>query len=246
MIKEALEFIAGLKDQRPIIQEVGEHSYAVKSDRTLGEVVRDPAPIAKPTLALCTLTGFVDAYKANVDGFDPATCAVQVESYDSVALVSLAADEHGRRHVWCRAKSTEINPFRFGGYYDPEEFLIALQMSFAPSDNLSNLIGVCSNLTASSSVHVADDGFSQRVVVEEGGVSRGTVNIPPRMALAPFRTFREIKPIESDFLVRMQGKKEALPQIAVFAVDGGAWKNDTTLAVKEWLVEQLPEATVIA
>jgi hypothetical protein len=245
MIAEALAFLASLKDNRPIIQVVGDNSYAVKADRTLGDVIRDPAPTAKPTLALSTLTGFVDAFTAKVDEF-PAEVAVQIESYDSVALVSLRADEFGRRHTWLRAKSAEINPFKFQTYYDPEEFVIALQVSFAPSENLTTLLKVCSNLTAGCSVQVSDDGFTQTVVMTEGGVTRTGVAIPPRMALAPYRTFREIEPIESDFLLRMQGKRDALPQIALFAVDGGGWKHDTALAVKAWMQEQLPQATVIA
>ena len=247
MIAEALEFITGLKDSRPITETVGAATYAVKSDRTLGDVIRPPAPIAKPTLALATLNGFVDAIVGRVDQFPVDEVAVHVESYSSVALVSLQADEFGRRHVWLRAKAEEVNPFRFEKYYEsPEDLLIALQGSFLPSDNLTNLLRLCSNLTAGSSVQTADDGFSQRVVIQEGGVTRGGVELPPRIALAPYRTFREISPVESDFLVRMQGKKDALPQIALFGVDGGGWKLDTVLAVKAWMLERISTILVIA
>jgi hypothetical protein len=247
MIAEVLEFITGLKDSRPITETVGEATYAVKSDRTLGEVIRPPAPIAKPTLALATLNGFVDAIAAKVDEFPADAVAIHVESYSSVALVSLKADEFGRRHVWLRAKHEEVNPFRFERYYEsPEDLLIALQGSFLPSDNLTNLLRLCSNLTAGSSVQTADDGFSQKVVIQEGGVTRGGVELPPRIALAPYRTFREITPVESDFLIRMQGKKDALPQIALFGVDGGGWKLDTVLAVKTWMLERISTILVIA
>jgi hypothetical protein len=95
MIAEVLEFITGLKDSRPITETVGEATYAVKSDRTLGEVIRPPAPIAKPTLALATLNGFVDAIAAKVDEFPADAVAIHVESYSSVALVSLKAGEFG-------------------------------------------------------------------------------------------------------------------------------------------------------
>jgi hypothetical protein len=247
MIAEVLEFVTGLKDRRPITETVGDATYAVKSDRTLGEVIRPPAPIAKPTLALATLNGFVDAVKANVDEFAADGVVIHVESFSSVALISLKADDFGRRHVWLRAKHEEVNPFRFESFYDsPDDLLIALQGSFIPSDNLTNLLRLCSNLTAGSSVQTADDGFSQKVVVQEGGVTRGGVELPPRIALAPYRTFREIDPVESDFLIRMRGKKDALPQIALYGVDGGGWKLDTVLAVKFWLQASLPDVTVIA
>lgn len=247
MIKEALEFIAGLKDSRPITETVGEATYAVRSDRTLGEVIRPTAPIAKPTLALATLNGFVDAVKAKVDEFPADGVAVHVENFSSVALISLKADEFGRRHDWMRARHEGGNPFKFEQYYEsPDDLLIALQGSFIPSDNLTNLLRLCSNLTAGSSVQTADDGFSQKVVVQEGGVTRKGVDLPPRIALAPYRTFREIAPVESDFLIRMRGKKDALPQIALYGVDGGGWKLDTVLGVKSWLQEKLPGMTVIA
>jgi hypothetical protein len=246
MIKEVLEFITGLKDQRPIIQEVDGSTYAVKADRTLGEVIRKPAPIAKPTLVLATLTGFVDAIVQKIDELPNAAVAAHVESFDTVALVSMDADEFGRRHVWLRSKCTEANQFRFGQYYEPEEFQIAVQSSFLPTENAKALLQLSSSLTAGSTVHVADDGFSQSVTVTEGGVSRASVQIPPRIGLAPYRTFREIEAVESDFLVRMQGKKDQLPQIALFAVDGGRWKHDTVLRVKGWLQEKAPDVPVIA
>jgi hypothetical protein len=245
MIKEALDFILGLQDKRPVTVEVDGNSYAVKPDRTLGDVIRKPAPIAMPTLNLSTLTGFVDAFHSDVDEF-PGECAVQVVNHEHVALIALKADEFGRRHTWLSAKSAEVIPFRFENYYEQEALLIALQMSFAPSENLTNLLRVCSNLKAGNSVQTADDGFSQTVVIQEGGVTSTGVTMPSRIGLAPYRTFREVAPIESDFLVRMQGKKDSLPLIALFPVDGGGWKHETALAVKAWLVAALPEATVIA
>lgn len=247
MIAEALEFLKNLKDDRPIVQQVGGDTYAVKVDRTLGDVIRKPAPLAKPTLVLSTLTGFVDAYKRRIDDFDPKEVAVHVEGYNVVALVAIEADEFGRRHTYLRAKCEDACGFLFLCYYaNPEEFLIAVHTWFAPTDNAQNLIRVCSNLTSGSSVQTADDGLSQRVVVHEGGVTRTGVDIPPRIALAPYRTFREVTPVESDFLLRMQGKKDALPQIALFPVDGGRWKTDTVLALQSWLQAALPDATVIA
>jgi hypothetical protein len=241
------------KADRAVTVEVRGDHFAVNADGTLGAPIHPVlpvAPVATPVLQLSTLSGLVAAYKANVDGFNEGhgAFAVQVESFDSVALVSLQADEWGRRHVWARAKSAEINPFKFDQYMDPEMFLITAQAGFMPIDgNYTNMLKLCSSLKAGSSVHVADDGYSQKVVISDGGVEHGEVSLPPRLGLRPYRTFREIDPVESDFLLRFKAQKDALPLVALLSVDGGGWKTDTAHAVGGWLKRNLPEgATIIA
>lgn len=238
------------KVDRPVTVEVLNTPFAVKADGTLGERVPPPlpiAPVAKPVLSLTTLSGLVAAFKANVDKFaDGGAFAVQVEAFDSVALVSLEADEWGRRHVWARAKSTEVNPFRFGEYLEPEMFLITAQAGFMPIDgHYTNMLKLCSSLKAGSSVSVADDGYSQKVVIQEGGVNHGEVALPPRVSLRPYRTFREVDPVESDFLLRFKAQKDSLPLAALIPVDAGRWKTDTALSVAAWLKKRLPDSAVI-
>lgn len=238
------------KPERPVTVDINGDPFAVKVDGTLGDPVRKPlpvAPVATPVLQLSTLSGLVAAYNADVDGFKTgARSAVQVESFDSVALVSLEADEWGRRHVWARAKSTEINPFKFDTYLDPETFIILAQASFMPIDgHYTNMLKLCSSLSAGSSIQIADDGFSQKVVIQAGGVTHGEVELPPRITLRPYRSFREIDPVESDFLLRFKSRKEALPEVCLIPVDAGRWKTDTAMQVRGWLAKHMPEGTTI-
>jgi hypothetical protein len=240
------------RPDRPVTVQVNGSAFAVKENGTLGDAVHPVlpvAPVATPVLSLSTLTGLVAAFNADVDKFTgKGASAIQVESFDSVALVSLEADEWGRRHVWARAKSAEVNPFKFGEYLDPEVFLITAQAGFMPIDgHYTNMLKLCSSLKAGSSVQVADDGYSQKVVIQEGGVTHGEVELPPRVSLRPYRTFREVDPVESDFLLRFKAQKDALPLAALIPVDAGRWKTDTALMVAGWLKKNLPEgATVIA
>jgi hypothetical protein len=238
------------KPANPVSIDVAGTPYAVKADGTLGDRIVPAlpiAPVATPVLSLTTLTSLVAAFEANVDGFASlGPSAVQVESFDSVALVSLQADQWGRRHVWARAKSAEVNPFRFDEYLDAETFLITAQAGFMPIDgHYTNMLRLCSSLKAGSSVQVADDGFSQKVVIQEDGVAHGEVELPPRVSLRPYRTFREIDPVESDFLLRFKAQKDALPVVALIPVDAGRWKTDTALMVRSWLEQNLPEGTVV-
>ncbi len=239
------------RPERPVTVSVGKDTFAVNQDGTLGAAVHPVlpvAPVATPVLNLSTLTGLVGAFVADVDGFnhEKGAFAVQVESFDSVAIVSLAADEWGRRHVWARAESTEVNPFRFGEFMDPEMFMITAQAGFMPIEgHYTNMLKLCSSLKAGSSVQVADDGFSQKVVIQEGGVRHGEVTLPPRVSLRPYRTFREVDPVESDFLLRFKAQQEALPVVALLPVDAGRWKVDTAWAVSAWLKAMLPAGTTI-
>lgn len=249
MLEELFDKVAALFDRgRPVTTVIDGKTYAVENHQygaKLGAYVPPVPPPAAPFLPLLTLTGLVAAYKAQIDSF-PAEVAVQVENHAAVALVSLRADEFGRRHVWLRATAANENPFRFGQYLQVEDFLIALQSGFLPSDNVTALSRLCSSVTAGSSVNVADDGISQTVTVIEGAMQRSNIDVPNRLPLAPYRTFREITPVASDFLLRMKPVKDALPTVALLEVDGGRWKLDTVLAIGDYLRAALPEATVIA
>ena len=243
MIAEALEFLTNLRDQRPITATVGGVNYRVSADRTLGEPI---APPAKPTLKLVTLTGFVDAYKAAIDSF-PSKVAVRVRDHLSVDLVSLEADPVGGRHVWLTATCPEVNPFPFDTYQVPEMFLINLQSGFLPTDNVVALQVLASTLTnEGASIGTQDDGLSQTVTTKQGSVARAEVKLPPRIQLLAYRTFREIDPIASEFMLRLKGQAGQLPNIALLQIDGGRWKLSTMQVVALWLRKQLPDATVIA
>ena len=245
MIKEALAFVTGLKDERPITVKVGNHDYAVKQDRTLGEVVREPAPIEKPTLKLVTLAGFVDALKGGLDGLQNDKTVVHVIDHLTVALVALEADPHGRRHEWLRATCGEKNAFQFNSYMLPEKFLIDLQSGFLPTDNVIALQRIASNLSNKVTITAQDDGFGQTLTVQGGASVNGEINIPTRIALYAYRTFREIDPTEGEFMFRLQGKTGEMPTCTLMEVDAGKWKLTAMESIAAWLKARVPEGTVV-
>jgi hypothetical protein len=251
LLKEIFEFAQDVMDRikpQPISVTVEGAHYAVVPGQhgpAVGAHIRLPAPTAKHTLQLATLTGFVDAFKADIDEF-PDKVAVHVLDPITVALVSLQADEFGRRHQWLRAVCGEENPFPFDTFQTPEAFLIRLQSGFLPTENVIALQRLASSLTTENSVGVADDGLSQVITIKQGTVTRDAITLPPRIELFAYRTFREIDPIASDFMVRLKGKPGELPQIALLQIDAGKWKMNTVGVVSKWLEEKLPDAVVIA
>jgi hypothetical protein len=243
MFEEAIKSLKSVLHPQKTYEVVQGRTYMVtpgEHGASLGGLV---APPSAATLVLVSLTGFIDAFKAKIDDFGEAI--VQVVDHERVVLLALRADEYGRRHTWLHAKSLEQNPFPFGQYQVPEAFLLSLQGGFLPTEAVIQLQQFASALSSESSISTQDDGFTQVVTVKQGAVTRGTSEIPKRIKLMPYRTFREIDPVESEFIVRLRGKQGELPTIALIEVDAGRWKHDTALMVKRYLAKHLPEGTVI-
>jgi hypothetical protein len=245
-LASAVTNLKNLFNPQPLVEVIGDRNYAVKPSgygASLGELI---VPPAKPTLQLISLTGFRDAYIAGIDDFSEAgKTAVQVIDHETVALVSLEADENGQRHKWLQTTNRESNPFPFDAYQVPEAFLLSLQMGFLPTEEVVQLQRFASSLSNESSIATQDDGYTQTVTAKQGSVSRGDIQLPKRIELMPYRTFREIDPVKSEFIVRLKGTPGQLPTIALLGVDAGRWKHDTALLVKYWMVANLPEGTVV-
>lgn len=250
-VVSALEYLFGrMKAERPVTVTVGEQAYAVKSDGTIGEPIRELLPIAppaNPTLEVSTLSGLVAAVKSKLDGLDPQAVALRVVDVHAVEVVSLESDKYARRHVWVRAKHAAETKFEFDKYYSsPESFLIAFRSSFHFNDEAVKVAKLCSVVSSGDSVAVTDDGISQAIQVNAGTVTRSTVDLPADgIPLIPWRTFREANPVESKFLLRMKGVKESLPHIALFEIDA-KWRVETVQAIATYLRRELPELAIIA
>jgi hypothetical protein len=230
---------------QPVDVQIDGRNYRVKTGPygiELGEQILAPVT---PGLQLNSLSGFRDAYLAGVDEFGAGKTVVQVVDYNTVELVSVEPEETGVRRSFLRSMNLEKNPFPFDSYQTPEQFLLSLQMGFLPTEEVIQLQKFASALTNESSIGTQDDGYSQQITVKQGAVTRAEVKLPPRIKLMPYRTFREIDPVQSEFIVRLKGAQGALPIIALIPVDAGRWKHDTALLVKYWLVAELPEDTVV-
>ena len=235
-----------LKDARPVTHNVAGQDYAVRSDGTLGEPVRHLAPQwTKPVFAVQTLTGIADLVKAQMDEF-PEKTALHVVDYLTVELVSLMADDYGRRHVYARAKHVEGCSFKFNEFAEAEDFLIAFRRSFLFTEDALKVQQLCSQLESGMQVTLADDGVSQQLEVKTGTSSRAAVQLPAEgIPLIPWRTFREAAPVESKFLLRLRGVKDGLPRLALFEIDQ-VWKMHSMAAIANWLRQNVSQIAVIA
>ncbi|SEG56023.1 hypothetical protein SAMN05421819_3539 [Bryocella elongata] len=244
-LEKTLDAVYRLFKPQPLDHTVEGRHYKVLPTEYGLEIQGQIVPPAAPVVSLTSLSGFIDAYGAGVDGFSAEETAVHVVDHLTVQLVSLRADEYGRRKVYLQAVCDEVNPFPFDSYLQPETFLLKLESGFRPTDNVIALQKLASSLSSESSIKTQDNGLTQTIEIRQGAASHTEVPLPRRIPLLAYRTFREIDPVQSEFLVRLKAEPNKLPTIALLQVDADKWKHDTALVVKHWLVSQLPEKTVV-
>lgn len=235
-----------LKQPFSPVHKVDDQPYAVRADGTIGDPIRELAPQwDKPTFALKTLSGLAELCNLKVDEFPEHVC-LHVVDHLTVELVSLRADEFGRRHVYARAQRVEESGFKFNQFLSVEDFLISFRRCFLFNDEAVKVQQLCSKLDSGMSVTLADDGLSQQLEVKAGTTSKAQVVIPADgISLIPWRTFRDSAPVSSKFFLRFKGVKDGLPIVALYEIDQ-LWKLDCANAIQTYLRHHAKNIPVVA
>lgn len=228
MIKEALQYIVGLKE--PVVKEINGHTY---SDKALERISYIPYASA---IELSTLTSLVEYIKSNTD-YLPEKMLVHVVSPVHVVLCSHLNGERKRETI---AKvCANLPDFRFGRFIDTEEFVIALQSKFLANADRELVLKFAGTVEVGSVQEYGDDGVSQKASVKTGITSKSEAIVPNPVTLAPYRTFHEVAQPESKFIFRMNS--DCGVQCALFEADGGAWQSEAMNNVKEYLKAELQD-----
>lgn len=200
------------------------------------------------SLQINTLTGIVDYIKSNIDGDMENGLAVQIVSHDTVKVLSGQFGRFKQRDIYVVARSEAIlgTTFRFGTFYDPETFNIAMQSLFVETDERESVLRVVGNIKEETVKQAQDDGVSQTVVARAGVARVEEVEVPNPVTLQPYRTFREIEQPASVFILRMRQNGSGLPSCALFEADGGGWKLVAIQRIKGFLSEALESISIIA
>lgn len=228
MIKQALEYIVGLKE--PVIKQIDGDTY---SDKPLNRI--SYVPYAK-TIEMHTLTSLVDYIKANIDTMSDKMI-IHVVSPTSVKLYSQL--NYDRKREYLIEVNAQLPDFRFGDYVGHEAFCIALQSKFIQNDDRDLVLKFAGTVEDGTVAEYGDDGITQKATVKTGLASKGDAIIPNPVKLRPYRTFLEVEQPESAFVFRM--KSERGVQCAIFEADGGAWKNTAMKNIKEYLQFELAD-----
>jgi hypothetical protein len=234
-----------LKDKRESHVMVHGQPFALDSQGTIrGPIEKHPRPVADP-VACSTLEGIVALYQGKMDGMAQGGVAFSIDAYDAVSLIGMQQDEFGRRRVYAEAKHLHETPFEFDKYMTPENFRIRFQASFYLNDDAMKVLRLISQLgVKGEELNLSDDGISQTVELKSGTVTRGKVELPSDgIPLIPWRTFREVAPVQSKFLLRIKNEGVQVG-VALFEVDA-KWRLDTIASVRSWLKSKAPTAIVV-
>lgn len=233
MIKEALEYIVGLR--APVVKEIDESMY---SDKDLKRISYNP--LAEP-LHLHTLTGLVDYIKSNVDTTkNDENLIVEVASPEKVYFYT-SLDKERKREQFAVVEA-RIPSFPFNTFIGHEEFIINVQAKFLDDNNSdrAKILSFAGTVEKGSVAEYSDDGVSQKATVKSGIINKEEKIVPNPVKLRPYRTFLEVEQPMSEFIFRMKDKDYGV-SCAVIEADGGAWINAATKNIKEYLEFELSE-----
>lgn len=233
MIKEALEYIVGLR--APVVKEIDESMY---SDKDLKRISYNP--LAEP-LHLHTLTGLVDYIKSNVDTTkNDENLIVEVASPERVYLYT-SLDKERKREQFAVVEA-RVPSFPFNTFIGHEEFIINVQAKFLDDNNSdrAKILSFAGTVEKGSVAEYSDDGVSQKATVKSGIINKEEKIVPNPVKLRPYRTFLEVEQPMSEFIFRMKDKDYGV-SCAVIEADGGAWINAATKNIKEYLEFELSE-----
>ncbi|BBM17347.1 hypothetical protein G15_0990 [Enterococcus avium] len=235
LTKDAIKFMTEMetKPHERLVEMEDDRLFAVNTAGNVEEIYPKVFNAEEP-LVLNTLSGFVKYVQSNLDRQDESLI-IHVKNESAVYLKGLIAGDGSREKL---AVAQAIIPkFDFNYFMDTEEFNIALQSKFVLNSDRQILLQVIGNISEENVKKTGDDGVSQAVTINQGVASKADVKVPNPVILAPYRTFLEVEQPESQFIFRMKDG----PRGAIFEADGGAWRNQAIVNIREYLKEQLSE-----
>lgn len=192
-------------------------------------------PLTAP-LQVSTLTGLAD-YCATKKGGS----LIHVRSYHEVGLLSDIQGVNRQRENFVTA-NCGAPLFKFGQFLAHAEFMIGIQALFEDYGDRAKVMKVVGTLRDEHAKTSADNGITQRVTASAGIALSQDVALPNPVILKPFRTFMEIAQPPSLFVLRVKEGNA----VALFEADGGQWKREAILSIREYLTKHVADVPVIA
>lgn len=235
-LKEAMEHFEELvkRADAPQVLEICGKTYVNRDLRRY-----DEAPKARPVQAR-TLTALMD-YMEHCSQEFPGRMIIHIVDPTHVRLLSELDAERERETLFETA--AETSAFRFGEWYDQENFMIALQANFQANDDLAAVLKLAGNIVSKNDQTYSDDGTTQVATMTVGVASKADAIVPNPVTLIPFRTFQEVEQPESAFVFRI-GERGGAPAFKLIEAEGGLWKMTAVNAIKDYIYDilgSLPE-----
>lgn len=233
MIKEALQYIASLKEDAMgiVTEEINGETY-IK-----GQGVRRIENDHCECMTLNTLDALITmiAEAANCKRFH---LPLMVRVVGNTVDVFSAMDRFMKRDYIAQSRP-DVPTIRFNRYMPVEEFIIQLQTCFDEDENhnKSKLLAFISKLSSEVKVEIEDDGISQKVTSSTGTAVKHSesITLPPIVRLKPMNTYPEIDQVETMYLLRVNKDGD----VALFEADGGRWRFEAQKKIAEYIDERL-------
>lgn len=230
MIKEALQYLVGLKDNKTY-----EIEGVTFSDNQLHEVA--PTVYRRDRMAFGSLDAIVKMVRTELNEYKEMVglpVFIRIEDHLNVDVFTRTDVQEERLHPYrATCKDVEFKE----GWRDQQTAIIELKSRFLPTDDADYLLNLISRINNEQGVQSTDNGVSQTVTAKSGVSLMQTETVKPRLTLMPFRTFREVPQPESEFILRLDDKG----RIGLFEADGGMWKIEAKLNIEAYLNEKLRE-----
>jgi hypothetical protein len=233
MIKEALQYITGLKEaaMEPIVKEIDGKIYCNK------DLIRYDEEKMANVIEASTLTSLVDYIKTKRSEMKESMI-IQVSSPTSAYLFSGLSADRRREHLF--QTKAKVPSFSFDNWYDQERFIIELQANFQMNGDLKTILTVVGNVEAKSTANYGDDGVSQKTTIKQGIASKTDVIVPNPVSLIPYRTFLEVNQPASEFVFRIRDNGGE-PYFKLVEAEGGLWRHTAMMSIKEYLEKELAD-----
>lgn len=226
MIKEALEYLVGLKPVQTFV--INGETYTDGSLSRVPKVKHSPDRYQVKSLDAIANLIKTEIGKARVPLF------IRIDSPTRVFVESTWDSEFDRDSLYVAScEEANFQP----GWRDHEKAIIELKSAFLPTEGQQYLLDLLSRLCVDEGVETTDNGVTQTVTAKQGVSLKQAENVRNIVGLKPFRTFREVNQPESMFLIRVDDKS----RVAILEADGEIWKIEAKLNIKAYFEKELAD-----
>ena len=225
MLKEFAQYLVSLKDNK---------TYNIHGDTYSDhDLVRIKPHIDRPAnLSVSGLDSIVKLVRNELDMFDNLPVFIRVDDARTVSVFTTYDDMMCRDSLY--TAKCDVPGFR-DGFREYEQAIIELRSKFSPGPGVDYLLDLLSRMSKDSGVTTRDNGVSQEVEARQGVSLKALVQVKPRVALRPFRTFLEVEQPESEFLLRVDPDEG----IGFFEADGGIWKLEAKKNIADYFLKNM-------
>ena len=234
-LKEALKYVSDLarENEKTEVLEICGKTYANR------DLTRYDQEKKARAIEASTLSAMVD-YIENLNEEFPKgrKMILHIVAPETVQLVS-SLDGEREREILFFSKAV-VSGFRFGQWYDQEDFMIAAQSNFMSNLDMIAVMQMAGNIDKKNNQSYSDDGVSQVATITVGVAAKADALVPNPVELIPYRTFQEVAQPASKFVFRI-GDKE-VPAFKLVEAAGGIWKNEAIANIKQYFRDHIPDA----